>query len=187
MIKDIQIRFFDEVKTINAYVEYIENNFYSRSCSVSEDFYDLRFIRGYCFKTQDRNEKQKNKEIIDKVKEIIDYKLNELSCKLVGMSPVPLPLISNNIVEKDLTVDVKISIRCMIIDKQDNPKNLPYDEFLNSLSPSQIKIKKDNTPDLWEGLSMKQNYEDLTENDYESVLKYLKCEMYNEEMTLKNY
>ena len=51
-------RFKDEVTTISGYVDYIENNFYRRSCQVlrTQGFEDFEVLKDYVFFTDDETE-----------------------------------------------------------------------------------------------------------------------------------
>ena len=72
-------RFKDEVVTISGYVDYIENNFYRRSCQVlrTQGFEDFEVLKDYVFFTDDEPEKENNRNILIQLGQLVKSKIED--------------------------------------------------------------------------------------------------------------
>lgn len=178
MEKSANKRFSDESETIDNYVSYIENNFYQRSCSVvrTQGYENLNVLREYVFFSDTQDEKEKNKEIIEQLKVIVDDKIEALQAKLSQMNPIELPVVSEKIIEKNLVDSLVQYTEATVIDCMDNPEGKDYFELIDEIVPA--KFKKEI--DLFDEPPEERQYDMLSEDDYISVLHYVKTKLYNE-------
>lgn len=178
MEKTVNERFNDESETIDNYVSYIENNFYQRSCSVvrTQGYENLNILQEYVFFSDTQDEKEKNKQIIDQLKVIVDNKIEALQNKLSQMNPIELPTVSERIVANDLMDSLVQYTESTVIDCMDNPEKKEYFELIDEIIPAEFK--KDI--DLQDETSEEKYYDMLSEDDYISILHYVKSKLYNE-------
>lgn len=178
MKKTASERFHDESQTIDNYVSYIENNFYQRSCSVvqTQGYEDFRILNEYVFFSDSNVEKEENKKIIDQLKIIVDYKIVALQTKLSKMQPMELPSVSERIVSNDLMDNLVQYTESQVYDCMDNPKNMAFFELVETIIP--LEFKKEI--DVQDEMSEEKYYNMLTEDDYVSLLNYVKCKLYNQ-------
>jgi len=178
MEKTANERFQDESKTIGDYVTYIENNFYQRSCSVvrTQGYEDLNILNDYAFFTDSKEEKEENKRIIDQLKVIVDNKIAILQNSLSQMQPMELPSVSERIIKNDLMDSLVQYTESTVYDCMDNPENTAFYELIDTIAPSEFKRDIDEIDEM----SEEKYYDMLTEDDYKSILSYVKCKLYND-------
>ncbi|MEG1725895.1 MAG: hypothetical protein RR313_10925 [Anaerovoracaceae bacterium] len=178
MENTINERFRNESETIDSYVSYIENNFYQRSCSVvkTQGYEDLSILSEYIFFSDTNEEKEENKLIIDQLKVLVDNKILELRGKLLQMHPIDLPAISERILSNDL-VDVLVQYtESTVYDCMANPDNKEYFELIDKIIPAEFKAELDYEDERADEKSCDM----LSEDDYVSILSYVRCKLYNE-------
>lgn len=175
LIKD---RFSDELKAIYDYTEYIENNFYSRSKSVvrTSGYEDFGLLNNYVFYANTQAEKENNKQIIDKLKKIVDSKISENQDKLFKMEEIELPSISENILKHNLSESLIEYIRLTVCDCMENTANKPYYELILEISPADLKAEIDEK----DRMSEEKYFYMLGVDDYANILEYVRCMLYNE-------
>lgn len=177
MEKTINERFNDEAKTIDNYVSYIENNFYQRSCSVvqTQGYEELYILNEYVFFSVTKEEKVNNKRIIDQLKVIVDGKIVALQTKLYQMHPVELPAISKKIIDTGLEDDLIQFTKDTVIDFMNNTAGKEYFELIDELTPAELKKEID----LQDEESEEKYFDMLSEDDYLSIINYVKSILYN--------
>lgn len=180
MENDIKDRFENEVIVIKGYVDYIENNFYSRSCEVlrTQGYEDLELLKKYVFFSDDTEERNKNRDILSKLSEIIKRKIYELKGILEHKERIRLPQISKVILENDLQESLCSYVESTVYDCVYNPNNLSYSELVKTLTA--VKLKEE--VDITEEADDEKYYDMLTIKDYESILEYMKCKLFNDEI-----
>jgi len=178
MEKSINERFQDESETIDRYVSYIENNFYQRSYSVvrTQGYEDLNILNEYTFFSDTAEEKEKNKQIIDQLKVVVDDKITLLQTKLSQMQPVELPELSAKIISNDLVDSLIPYAESTVYDCMDNPENKDYFELIDEIIPAEFKKEID----IQDESSEEKYYDMLSEDDYVSLLSHVRCRLYNE-------
>ena len=99
MSDTLKEKFKDEVTTINGYVDYIENNFYSRSYFLlkTQGFEDFEPIKNYIFFTEDETKKENNRTILTNLIQLVKSKIDACISWLEDMEKVELPEISKAI------------------------------------------------------------------------------------------
>lgn len=180
MNEDLKNRFREEMVTIKGYIDYIENNFYNRSCQVlrTQGLEEFEALREYVFFTEDEVEKEKNKEILTHIGEVIKTKIEDCRGKLKSAEKIPLPQISNVIIENDLKDSLCEYLRLHVSDCMDNPNDLPCSKLIETLSATMLKSMIDFQDEMEE----EQCYDMLTNEDYESMLEFMRCNMHNQEI-----
>lgn len=180
----------NESETIRNYVSYIENNFYQSSCRVvrTQGYEDLNILCEYVFCADTIQEREKNKKIIAKLKVIVDSKIAQLENKLSQMHRMELPEITEKIVTNGLVDHLVQHIESTVYDCMDNPEKKEYFELIDMITPAMLK----EDMDFHKEVTGEKCYDMLSEDDYLSVLNYVKNMLYNEaiEVTqrkLKNY
>lgn len=176
-------RFKDEVATIRGYVDYIENNFYRRSCQILETqgFEDFEMLKEYVFFTDDETEKENNKNILTQLGQLIKNKIEACTEQLKNKEKVPLPRISSTILENDLGESLCEYLRLHVSDCMNNPDNLPYSKLIESVSATWLKKQIDSVDEI----SGDKYYDMLKVEDYENILKFMQCTLHNEEIEEK--
>ncbi|WP_302326127.1 hypothetical protein [Enterocloster lavalensis] len=176
-------RFRDELKTIKGYVDYIENNFYRRSCQVlrAQGFEEFSILDEYAFFTDNETEKEKNREILEQIGHLIKTKIEECTEVLSNVEKVSLSQISNAILENDLQDCLCVYIKEYIYDCVNNPNNLPYSKLIETVTAEEIKKEID----LVDEESGDKCYDMLKVEDYESILEFMRCTLFNEEVEEK--
>ena len=171
-------RFQNESKAIYDYVSYIENNFYQRSCSVvrTQGYEDLSILNDYVFYTDDAKEKDENRKIIERLKNIVDSKISQLKTKRNQMEPKDLPTINEILIENDLVDGLVGYIESTVYDCMDNPNNKEYYELIDGIVPTDLKKEID----LQDEDSEDKYYDKLTVDDYLNVLCHVRCKLYND-------
>lgn len=178
MEKTANKRFHDESETIDNYVAYIENNFYQRSCSVvrTQGYENLSILKEYVFFSDTQDEKEKNKQIIDQLKVIVDNKIEALQTKLSQMNPIELPTVSERIIENGLMDNLVQYTEATVVDCMDNPEYKDYFELIDKIVPAEFKKEIDIQDEPPE----ERQYDMLSEDDYISIMHYVKSKLYNE-------
>lgn len=181
MSQAIKDRFSDELKTVNDYTTYIENNFYSRSRSVvrTVGYEDFGTLNDYVLYANTQAEKDRNRQIIDSLKIIVDSKISDKRNKLMQMEEIELPSISENILQNDLAESLIGYIESTVYDCMENENNKPYHELITEITPVVLKAEVDEQDQMCE----EQYYDMLTEDDYANILNYVRCKLYNEAIT----
>lgn len=176
-------RFKDEIETIKRYVEYIENNFYRRSCQVlrTQGFEEFEILKDYVLFTEDETEKEKNRDILEQIGALIRIKIEECTETLRNAEKVPLPHISNTILENDLQDCLCGYLKEYVSDCVNNPYNLPYSKLIETVTAAEIKKQVD----LIDEETGDKCYDMLKVEDYESILKFMRCTLHNEEIEEK--
>ena len=169
MSQAIKDRFSDELKTVNDYTTYIENNFYSRSRSVvrTVGYEDFSTLNDYVLYANTQAEKDRNRQIIDSLKIIVDSKISDKRNKLMQMEEIELPSISENILQNDLAESLIGYIESTVYDCMENENNKPYHELITEITPVVLKAEVDEQDQMCE----EQYYDMLTEDDYANILK----------------
>jgi len=180
MGSNLKDRFRNEVTAINEYVEYIENNFYNRSCKVirTQGYEELEILREYVFFSEDVEERRKNRDILRQLSEVTKEKIEERTEILKHKEEVDLPQISKTILDNDLKDSLCSYVEATVYDCIDNTNNLPYSELIKTLTAFQLKEDVDNVDEVTD----EKCFDMLTIKDYESVLEYMKCKLYNDEI-----
>lgn len=178
MSQVIKDRFSDELKTVNDYTTYVENNFYSRSRRLvrTEGYEDFNALNDYVLYANTQVEKDRNRQIIDSLKTIVDSKISNIRNKLMQMEEIELPSISENILQNDLAESIIGYIESLVYDCMENENNKPYYELITEIAPIDLKAEIDEQDQMCE----EQYYYMLTEDDYANILNYVKCKLYNE-------
>lgn len=176
-------RFKDEIETIQGYVEYIENNFYWRSCQVlrTQGFEEFEILKDYMFFTENETEKEKNRDILEQIEYLIRTKIEEYTEALRNAEKIPLPQISNTILENDLDESMCGYLREHVYDCMYNPNNLPYSKLIETVTAEEIKERVD----LVDEETGDKCCDMLKVEDYESILKFMRCILHNEEIEEK--
>lgn len=176
----IKDRFENEVTVIKGYVEYIQNNFYSRSCKVlrTQGYEDLELLKEYVFFSEDTEERNKNRDILRQLSVIIEVKIEELKGILEHKEKMELPQISKTIIDNDLQESLCSYVESTVYDCIDNPNNLSYFEMVKTLTA--VKLKED--VDIIDEVEEEKCYDMLTIEDYESILKFMTCKLFNDEI-----
>lgn len=176
-------RFKDEVATISGYVDYIENNFYRRSCQVlrTQGFEDFEVLKDYVFFTDDETEKENNRNILTHLGQLVKSKIEECKEQLENKEKVPLPQISSAIIENDLKESLCEYLRLHVYDCMDNPDDLPYSKLIEEVTAAGLKEQIDFVDEA----SGDKCYDMLKVEDYESMLEFMRCTLYNEELEEK--
>lgn len=180
MSSEIKDRFSNEIKVIKGYVEYIENNFYNRSCEVirMQGYEKFRILEEYVFFSEDYDEKRNNREILRQINGIIEVRIAELSEILEKKEKLQLPEISKIIVDNDLQDSLCSYIESLVYDCIKNPGNLPYSKLIDELSPDKLKEEVDMVDET----TGEKCYDMLSVEDYKNILNYMKCQLYNDEI-----
>ena len=176
-------RFKDEIATIKGYVDYIENNFYSRSCQVlrTQGFEDFGVLKDYIFFTDDQTEKENNKNILIQLGQLVKSKIESCTEWLTNKEKLPLPQINISILENDLADSLFEYLRSELLDCMNNPKDLPYSKLIESITATELKKKID----LAEATYDDKYYNILEIEDYENILEFMRCTLHNEEIEEK--
>lgn len=173
-------RFKDEVVTISGYVDYIENNFYRRSCQVlrTQGFEDFEVLKDYVFFTDDEPEKENNRNILIQLGQLVKSKIEDCVEQLDNKEKVPLPQIRSAILDNDLKESLCEYLRLHVYDCMDNPDNLPYSKLIEEVSAAGLKEQIDFVDEA----SGDKCYDMLNVEDYESILEFMRCTLHNEEI-----
>ena len=173
-------RFKDEVVTISGYVDYIENNFYRRSCQVlrTQGFEDFEVLKDYVFFTDDEPEKENNRNILIQLGQLVKSKIEDCVEQLDNKEKVPLPQIRSAILDNDLKESLCEYLRLHVYDCMDNPDDLPYSKLIEEVSATGLKEQIDFVDEA----SGDKCYDMLNVEDYESILEFMRCTLHNEEI-----
>ncbi len=141
MSESLKGRFKDEVATIKGYVDYIENNFYSRSYFLlqTQGFGDFKSIKDYVFFTDDVVEKENNKIILANLIELVKSKIDACIVWLENIEKMELSEISKRILDSDLADSLCEYTRLHVSDCMNNPKELPNSKLIEELTATQLK------------------------------------------------
>lgn len=181
MGNSVKERFAGEINAIKNYVDYIENNFYSRSKKMLQiyEFADeLEILKNYVFFPETSEDRESNKNIIKELQRIIQQEIDKRTDFLKVNEQKELPALSPAILASDSAEELCGYIHSTVYDCMDNPYNLPFYELIDQMTPEEIKREVDDL----EELADEKNYESLDVADYYSLLQYMKCRIYNNEL-----
>lgn len=180
MSNEVKDRFSNEIKVIRGYVEYIENNFYNRSCEVlrMQGYEKFRILEEYVFFSEDYEEKRKNREVLRQISGVIEVRIGELNEILEKQERMQLPEISKTIIDNDLQDSLCSYIESVVFDCINNPDGLPYSKLIEKLSADKLKEEVDMVDET----TGEKCYDMLSTEDYQNILSYMKCKLYNDEI-----
>jgi len=180
MNNGVKDRFKNEATVIKGYVEYIENNFYGRSSKILriQGYENLKLLKEYVFFSEDLEERNKNRDILRKIDEAIKGKIEELKEILKHRERMKIPEISKKVLDNDLQESLCSFVESTVYDCMDNPDNLPYSELIKTLTAEEIKEEVDEV----DKVSKEKCYDMLTIEDYQSVMIYMRCKLFNDEI-----
>lgn len=127
------------------------------------------------------NETEKNRDILEQIEYLIRTKIEEYTEALRNAEKVPLPQISNTILENDLDESLCDYLREHVYDRVNNPNNLPYSKLIETVTAEEIKERVD----LVDEETGDKCYDMLKVEDYESIIKFMRCTLHNEEIEEK--
>lgn len=173
-------RFKEEIVTIKGYVNYIENNFYSRSCQVlrTQGFEDFNALENYVFFTDDETEKENNRVILTQLGQLVKSKIEGCIEKLKDTEKVSVPQISSNILDNDLDESLCEYLRLHVYDCMNNPEKLSYSKLIEQVTATEIKEQIDEVDEV----TGEKCYDMLIVEDYENILEFMRCTLHNEEI-----
>ena len=133
------------------------------------------------FCTDNETEKENNRTILANLIRLVKSKIDACTSWLENTEELELPEISKAILDNDLADSLCEYTRLQVSDGMDNPNELPNSKLIEELTAVQLK----KMVDFADEASGDKCYDMLETADYESILKYMKCLLHNEEIAEK--
>lgn len=171
------MNFFDEMKSIRGYVNYIENNFFERT----KDFFlidDDNPVNKYLVITTDVNEKKRNSLILAEVHHRILGEIQNLKKYLKNHMILKLPELPKEVLDSNSAELSTAYIKSKVLETMTNEDNLPYSQLMVQMDIDELKKDIAELDAFYDT----NYYSTISIDDLKTIVNYARIEIQNEEI-----